>query len=81
MARYTGPTTKKPGLSENQSTVTISLTKKEKFPPGQHGLAKKRKQMSDYAVQLMEKQRQNILTACWKDNSVTFSIKLPANTV
>lgn len=30
---------------------------KRKFPPGQHGQAKKRKNRSDYAVQLMEKQK------------------------
>lgn len=30
---------------------------KRKYPPGQHGLAKKRKTVSEYAVQLQEKQK------------------------
>jgi small subunit ribosomal protein S4 len=31
------------------------------YPPGQHGMAKKRGKKSEYAIQLMEKQKLNIL--------------------
>jgi small subunit ribosomal protein S4 len=57
MARYTGPTTKKARAFGEPIYGYDKSYEKRKFPPGQHGLAKKRKQMSDYAVQLMEKQK------------------------
>lgn len=57
MARYTGPTTKKARTFGEAIYGYDKAFEKRKYPPGQHGLAKKRKQMSDYAVQLMEKQK------------------------
>ncbi|MFM2395061.1 MAG: ribosomal protein [Bacteroidota bacterium] len=57
MARYTGPTTKKARSFGEPIYGYDKAYEKRKYPPGQHGLAKKRKQMSDYAVQLMEKQK------------------------
>ncbi len=57
MARYTGPTTKKARAFGEPIFGYDKSYEKRKFPPGQHGLSKKRKQMSDYAVQLMEKQK------------------------
>ncbi|HMS98737.1 MAG TPA: 30S ribosomal protein S4 [Saprospiraceae bacterium] len=57
MARYTGPTTKKARAFGEPIYGYDKSYEKRKFPPGQHGMAKKRKQMSDYAVQLMEKQK------------------------
>lgn len=57
MARYTGPKTKKArAFGEPINGVDKSFDKR-KYPPGQHGNTKRRKQMSDYAVQLMEKQK------------------------
>ena len=57
MARYTGPTTKKARTFGEAIYGYDKAFEKRKYPPGQHGLAKKRKQRSDYAVQLMEKQK------------------------
>jgi small subunit ribosomal protein S4 len=57
MARYTGPTTKKARAFGEPIFGYDKSYEKRKYPPGQHGIAKKRKQMSDYAVQLMEKQK------------------------
>jgi small subunit ribosomal protein S4 len=57
MARYTGPTTKKARAFGEPIYGYDKAYEKRKYPPGQHGLAKKRKQTSDYAVQLMEKQK------------------------
>jgi len=57
MARYTGPTTKKSrAFGESLFGYDKSFERK-KYPPGQHGQTRRRKQRSDYAVQLMEKQK------------------------
>jgi small subunit ribosomal protein S4 len=57
MARYTGPTTKKARAFGEAIYGNDKSFEKRKFPPGQHGPNRKRKQRSDYAVQLMEKQK------------------------
>jgi small subunit ribosomal protein S4 len=57
MARYTGPTTKKARAFGEPIFGYDKSYEKRKYPPGQHGLTKKRKQASNYAVQLMEKQK------------------------
>ena len=57
MARYTGPKTKiarkfgEPIFGEDKSF------EKRNFPPGQHGNNKRRSKKSEYAIQLMEKQK------------------------
>ena len=57
MARYTGPTTKKARAFGEPIFGYDKAYEKRKFPPGQHGSSKKRKQRSDYAIQLTEKQK------------------------
>ena len=57
MARYTGPTTKKARAFGEPIFGYDKAYEKRKFPPGQHGNTKRRKQKSDYAVQLLEKQK------------------------
>jgi small subunit ribosomal protein S4 len=57
MARYIGPRSKKARAFNEAIYGSDKHFDKKKYPPGQHGLAKKRKQKSDYAVQLMEKQK------------------------
>ena len=57
MARYTGPTTKKARTFGEPIFGYDKAYEKRKYPPGQHGAMRKRKQRSDYAVQLMEKQK------------------------
>ena len=57
MARYTGPKTKK---SRSFGEPIFGFDKyfdKKKYPPGQHGNSRRRKQGSDYAIQLKEKQK------------------------
>ena len=57
MARYTGPKTKiarkfgEPIFGEDKSF------EKRNYPPGQHGNARRRGKKSEYAIQLMEKQK------------------------
>jgi len=57
MARYTGPTTKKARALGEAIFGYDKAFEKRKYKPGQHGNSKRRKQKSDYAVQLMEKQK------------------------
>ena len=57
MARYRGPKTKisrkfgEPLFGEDRSL------EKKNYPPGQHGNTKRRSKKSEYAIQLMEKQK------------------------
>lgn len=57
MARYTGPTTK---IARKFGDAIFGADKyfdKRSYPPGQHGISKKRKAASEYAIQLQEKQK------------------------
>lgn len=57
MARHRGPTTK---ISRKFGESIFGYDKyfdKRNYPPGQHGLSKKRKSVSEYAIQLKEKQK------------------------
>ena len=51
MARYTGPQFGEAIFGDDKAF------EKRNYPPGQHGLAKRRGKKSEYAVQLMEKQK------------------------
>jgi small subunit ribosomal protein S4 len=57
MARYTGPTTKIARKFGDAIYGTDKYFDKRSYPPGQHGVAKKRKTSSEYAIQLQEKQK------------------------
>ena len=57
MARYTGPKTKMARRFGEAIFGPDRSFEKRKYPPGQHGPSKRRKQKSDYAVQLSEKQK------------------------
>ncbi|WP_353481976.1 30S ribosomal protein S4 [Haliscomenobacter sp.] len=57
MARYTGPKTKKARSFGEAIYGPDKYFERRKFAPGQHGQSRKRKQRSDYAVQLTEKQK------------------------
>lgn len=57
MARYTGPATKKARTFGEAIFGYDRSFEKRKYPPGQHGNSRRRKQRSDYALQLMEKQK------------------------
>ena len=73
MARYTGPTTKK-SRSFGESIFGYDKSfDKRKYAPGQHGQSRKKKSLSEYGVQLKEKQKANAEVAaivalrCWMD--------------
>lgn len=57
MARYTGPKSKIARKFKEPIFGPDKALEKKNYPPGQHGLAKKRAKLSEYAVQLMEKQK------------------------
>ncbi len=57
MARYTGSKTKKARALGEAIYGHDKSFERRKYPPGQHGTGKRRKQKSDYAIQLMEKQK------------------------
>ncbi|MEM9918779.1 MAG: 30S ribosomal protein S4 [Bacteroidota bacterium] len=57
MARYTGPKTKKSRAFGEAIFGFSKAFEKKKYPPGQHGNSRRRRQKSDYALQLMEKQK------------------------
>jgi len=57
MARYTGPQTKIARKFREPIFGPDKYLDKKNYPPGQHGQAKKRSKMSDYGLQLQEKQK------------------------
>lgn len=57
MARYIGPSTKIARKFGEPIYGTDKDFEKRNYPPGQHGLAKKRKKVSEYGIQLKEKQK------------------------
>lgn len=57
MARYTGPTTKKARTFGEAIYGYDKYFERRKYGPGQHGQTRKRKQPSNYSIQLMEKQK------------------------
>lgn len=57
MARYTGPKSKIARRFREPIFGADKALEKKNYPPGQHGNAKKRAKQSEYAIQLMEKQK------------------------
>ena len=57
MARYTGPKTRIARKFGEAIFGDDKAFERRSYPPGQHGMAKKRGKKSEYAVQLMEKQK------------------------
>lgn len=57
MGRYIGPKTKIARKFGESIFGTDKSLEKKNYPPGQHGLARKRKKVSEYGTQLLEKQK------------------------
>ena len=57
MARYTGPSTKIARKFGEPIFGPDKSFERKNYPPGQHGLAKKRNKSSEYGIQLKEKQK------------------------
>ncbi len=57
MARYIGPKTKIARKFGEAIFGPDKVFEKKNYPPGQHGLNRKRKKVSEYGIQLKEKQK------------------------
>ena len=57
MGRYIGPKSKIARKFGEAIFGADRVLEKRNFPPGQHGLARKRKKVSEYGQQLSEKQK------------------------
>ena len=57
MARYTGPRSRIARKFQEPILGPSKSLEKKNYPPGMHGAMKKRSKQSEYAVQLMEKQK------------------------
>jgi small subunit ribosomal protein S4 len=57
MARYIGPKSKIARKFREPIFGPDKYLNKKNYPPGMHGLSKKRAKQSEYAIQLMEKQK------------------------
>ena len=57
MARYTGPSTKVARKFGEPIFGPDKNFERKNHPPGQHGIARKRKKTSEYGIQLKEKQK------------------------
>lgn len=57
MARYTGPRSKIARKFRQPIYGPDKALEKKNYPPGQHGINKKRMKQSEYAMQLQEKQK------------------------
>ena len=57
MARYTGPKTKIARRFNEPIFGADKSLEKKNYPPGQHGNSRRRSKQSEYAVQLLEKQK------------------------
>ena len=57
MARYTGPKTRIARKFGEAIFGDDKSFERRNYPPGQHGMAKKRGKKSEYAIQLMQKQK------------------------
>ena len=57
MARYTGPKTKIARKFGEAIFGDDKSFERKNYPPGQHGLARRRAKRSEYAIQLQEKQK------------------------
>ncbi|MFA6402288.1 MAG: 30S ribosomal protein S4 [Salinivirgaceae bacterium] len=57
MARYIGPKTRIARKFGEPIYGPDKYFERKNFPPGQHGLKKKRKKSSEYGIQLLEKQK------------------------
>ncbi len=57
MARYTGPKTKIARKFGEPIFGSDKAFEKRNYPPGQHGVSKRRGKKSEYSIQLMEKQK------------------------
>ncbi len=72
MARYIGPKSKIARKFGEPIFGPDKHFEKKNYPPGQHGANKRRRKLSEYGVQLMEKQKAKYTYGVLKSNSLTY---------
>lgn len=65
MARYTGPKTKIARKFGEAIFKEDKSFERKNYPPGQHGVARRRAKRSEYAIQLQEKQKAKYTYGYW----------------
>lgn len=81
MARYTGPTTKKARSFGEAIYGYDKYFERRKYPPGQHGLTRKKKQTSDYSLQARKNRKQSTPMGYWSVSFAVLSTTQPVATV
>ena len=83
MARYIGPKSKIARKFKEPIFGPDKALEKKNYPPGQHGLAKKRAKQSEYAIQLQEKQKVKyiclLLLECYRILKSNYAIEIHQN--
>jgi len=64
MARYTGPKSKIARRFKEAIFGPDKTLEKKNYPPGMHGNSRRRGKQSEYAIQLIEKQKSQIHLWC-----------------
>lgn len=77
MGKYIGPKSKIARKFGEAIYGADKVLEKRNFPPGQHGLARKRKKVSEYGTQLSENRKPSIRTVCWRSSSHARTIRRP----
>lgn len=71
MARYTGPKSKIARKFGEPIYGPDKALERRNYPSGQHGLARRRRKISEYGVQLKEKQKAKYTYGLLENNSVS----------
>ena len=66
MARYTGPKSKIARKFGEPIFGPDKALERRNYPSGQHGIAHRRRKISEYGAQLKENKKQNIPMVYWK---------------
>ena len=77
MGRYIGPKSKIARKFGEAIFGADRVLEKRNFPPGQHGLARKRKKVSEYGQHLSQKQKARLRTVFWRNSSPVRTSRLP----
>ena len=78
MGKYIGPKSKIARKFGEAIYGADKVLEKRNYPPGQHGLARKRKKVSEYGTQLSEKQKAKYTYGLLGSSSRAPTSRLPA---
>ena len=76
MARYIGPKSRIARKFKEPIFGFDKVLEKKNYPPGVHGLTRKRSKQSEYSVSYRKNKKQNILIVFWSVSLRRFIIQL-----